>query len=193
MFDWISKIFSKSVSVAAPQKNYYGAGYGNGNQIPRVNPFVLLSLFKDIVYACSNIQAQAVAGATLRLYKYGGKSENLGFNQKRLTQLQKKNLSIEGEDVVEITDRSHQALNLFYSFNKLTTRFQGMWNTHLQGVNQGEAYWRLHTDIFMGIEYPTKIEILESVSVTPKLSDDNSEILYYEYGSGVNKIKIDCP
>lgn len=148
-------------------------------------PANLIRAYKEQVFTCANINAQAVASASYHLYTVG----KTGTNTKSVSQEQLRFLKdckflapmFQGSNLVEITN--HPLLDLLRSVNDAIDGFELFELTDLYQEMIGVSYWYIPPNT----KFPEQIWILPSHQVMPVQDPTTGKIVRYEYNIGTKK------
>ena len=156
----------------------------------------LIQAYRNIIYACANLNANAVASVPVKLYVETGKGQT---RPKCLTQsvtakqrswlLSNKSLSARLTKAVEIEEvLEHPLLTLLYKVNEYLDLYNLLALTALYQEIHGSAYWHLPKN---GLGIPEAIWLLQSQRVTPKATGADI-VSYYNYGKGMSPQRIEA-
>lgn len=162
----------------------------------------LVDAYREMAYACANINATAVASVPLRLFATNPPGQRRAGTLYHAKQINKgTKLWLESrpavrrkvagtEDVEEIFD--HPILTLLEEVNQFLDGFTLLELTDLFQEMVGRAYWYLEMDPTS--QMPKQLWILPPQYVTAKRNrDDPTQVLsHYEYATG-NAEKVDLP
>lgn len=137
----------------------------------------------DIVYACVNYNANALANLKFRLYTSGSRKAIRSHQCRRVTNTTRdrlrKNRNLvkmigPGDDVTEITE--HPLLDLLYNDNDGLDGYQFFLMTQTYQEIMGRSYWRVEGGAVTG--RPSSLYMLKPQRTQPKRNGDGDVIEY---------------
>ena len=154
----------------------------------------LLDAYREMAYACANINATAVATVPIRLFATNPKGSRRAsslYNARPIEKDTQTRLKSQAgvqhklagmEDVEEIFE--HPLLTLLSEVNAFLNGFNLMELTDLYQEMVGRAYWYIDRDA--GTKQPSAIWILPPQFVTPVRAKDNPQriLSHYKYATG---------
>ena len=148
----------------------------------------LLNEYRGVAYACANLNAQGVTKTPLRLYRKSAKGAKCRWPTRSLSLGETKSLSArnklrvaDSETVQELT--THPLLTLLDNPNDSMDCVGLLEISQLFQEIVGIAYWLI---VRNALGTPAKIMLLLPQHVKA-ITDDNGQLVGYEYGTGANK------
>lgn len=159
----------------------------DGRRIPSDYELLREYATNDIVFACVNYNASAVAQVPFRLYTTSrtGKKAISSHATRKASRITKARVSASknfrkmvspGDDLVEITE--HPLLDLLYNDNDGLDGLAFLTLTQVYKEVMGRSYWRLENASFSG--RPTSLYMLKPQRCLPRRNSD-SDVLGYQY------------
>ena len=191
--------FAKAVSSAAGVLPGQSNGYNWLNAfLSKKNPTAedLLDMYRDTIYACSNLNAQAVASAPMHLLVTTSKGQSKPrvptrpISSKMYKHLMSDSVYAkrlaQADNVEEVME--HPMLDLLKRVNEFLDGYT-LWElTDLYQEMTGNAYWYIPKDPILKI--PTEIWILPSHLVTTTRQSQSSQMVTsYDYSTGQRVIR----